>query len=330
MVVVFTRPSLAVYGEGRGQYYPRTSVPDLFARSKRQIIFSGKNTPMAYRRNAKSRPRSKLQRKRKLYRKRPYKRKNSGLVKLINQVLARKVETKISQLSGTLVVRTLTSAVSQAQFNDMQLMATPQGTVNGSIYCDYPVIANGVGQDQRVGDECRIKGQYINFLLQANDYNATTNPLPMPQVVTVWAIKPKIGNQYGLAVSLFTAGTNSNFFETQTSADSGFTGSLVDMMRKVDTDNYTVIYKRTFKIGWAGALNSTDVAATHQNNDYKQFVQGRIKIPGYTWKCDRQDYTQGRYVYVFATCCAADGTTQGPTVVPVSFTYNLATYFTDM
>lgn len=276
------------------------------------------------------RSRRSLPSKKKTIKKALAKRSATRIKRVVNQVLARKVETKINQLSGTLVVRTLTSAVSQSQFNDMQLMVTPQGTTNGSIFTDYPIIANGVGQDQRIGDECKIKGQYINWLLQANDYNATTNPTPMPQVVTIWVIKPKIGNQYGLSVSLFTAGSNSNFFETQSNADSGFTGSLVDMLRKVDKDNYTVLYKRTYKIGWAGALSTTDVAATHQNNDYKQFVQGRIKIPAYTWKCDRQDYTQGRYVYAFATCCAADGTTQGPTVIPVSFTYNLTTYFTDM
>lgn len=265
-----------------------------------------------------------------MYRKRAYKPKSTGLVKTIKRVMARQTETKVSQFSGSLDVRSLSASVSQTQFDASCLMITPQGAIISGINQPYPVIANGVGQDQRIGDEIKIKGQYIDYLIQAEDYNAGSNPTPRPQVVTLWVIRPKMRNALGQNVYEVTAGNPASiFFETQFTGDSGFTGTMVDMLRKVDDDNFTVYAKRIYKVGWQGNLNTTNVVTSHQQNDYKQFYKGRIKIKGYTWKCDRTDLYQGRPMYMFLTTHAADNTSQAPTVLPVNFQYNLTTYYTD-
>lgn len=256
--------------------------------------------------------------------------KKQSLVKTINKVLARKVETKISQYSGSITVRSINALTSQAQFDAGCLMVNPQGAIIPAIVQGYPVIANGVGQDQRIGDELKIKGQYIDYLINANDYDATFNPVPSPQIVTLWVVKPKIKNAQGLAVSEVQAGSTSIFFENQFSGDSGFTGNLIDILRKVDTDNFQVIAKRVMKVGWQGNLSTTNVVNSFQSNDYKQFYKGRIKIPSYTWKCDRNDLMQGRCIYMFATTMNGNGLTLATSVLPVSLEFNLTTYYTDM
>ena len=250
--------------------------------------------------------------------------------KVVNQVLARKVETKVNQYFGSLTVRSITAATTQAQFDSGCLMITPQGAVLPGITQGYPVIANGVGQDQRIGDECKIKGQYLNFVLSANDYDATFNPTPSPQLVTVWVVRPKIRNGLGLTLSDIQSGSSAIFFENQFNADSGLTGTFIDMLRKVDTDNYTVVSHRTYKVGWQGNLSTTNVVSSFQSNDYKQFYKGRIKIPAYTWKCDRLELHQGRNTYIFLTTMNGNGITGSTTFLPCSFDFNLTTYYTDM
>lgn len=263
------------------------------------------------------------------YKKRTYKGKR--LVKAVKQVMARQVETKVLQYSGNLTVRSISGTITQAQFDTGCLMITPQGAVISGITQPYPVISNGTGQDQRIGDEIKIKGQYIDYLIQAEDYNVSTNPTPRAQIVTLWVIRPKMRNALGQNVYELQSGSSSAiFFENQYNGDSGFSGTMVDMLRKVDTDNFTVIAKRIYKVGWQGTLNTSNQVSTHQQNDFKQFYKGRVKIPAYKWKCDRTDLYQGRQTYMFLTTHAADNTSQAPTILPVNFDFNLTTYYTDM
>ena len=259
------------------------------------------------------------------------KRSATRIKKVVNQVLSKRVETKVLQTAGNFDIKTLQASTTSTQFDQQCICVTPQGgTITGFLQL-YPILGNGIGQDQRVGDECKIKGIYIDALIQANDYDATFNPVPLPQIVTVWLVRPKIRNSFGLAFNQIIGGTTEAiFFENQTNATSGLSGHLVDMLRKVDTDNFQVLAKRQFKIGWQGQLNTTNVVTSLQVNDYKQFQRFKMKVPAHVWKVDRNELFQGRNVYLFATTVSSDGSIQPPTRCPVTLTYNLTTYFTDM
>ena len=74
---------------------------------------------------------------------------------VIKEVLGRQVETKIVQYGGSLQAYSLTSGLSQTQFNGACLMVSPQGAIISAITQGYPVIGNGIGQDQRIGDEIK-------------------------------------------------------------------------------------------------------------------------------------------------------------------------------
>ena len=157
------------------------------------------------------------------------------ITRVVKQAIARNVETKVIQYNASLNARCIGSATSQAQFNGSCFMVTPNGANLGpGVIQGYPIIANGVGQDQRVGDEIKIKNIYINYLITANGYEATTNPNPRSFLATVWVIRPKRGQQNGLDVTNIQVNNNANFYENQFGADSGMIGSTVDMLKKVD------------------------------------------------------------------------------------------------
>lgn len=256
---------------------------------------------------------------------------NARIKAVIKETLGRQVETKVLQTAGTLYARPYEAAMSQVNFNSTCMCLTPQGaTLGGWTGGAYAILGNGIGQDQRIGDEVKMKGTYFNYQIVPQVYNATTNPVPSAQIVTLFVIKPKIKMAAGLAFNSILSGSEANFFENQTNADSGFSGGLIDLLRKVDRDNYQVIKVRQHKIGFAGTMNTTNVVSTLQNNDFKAYARGRIKIPSYNWKVDRQEQFEGRNVYVFCVSHRADGTSVSSTQIPVIVNFNLANYYSDM
>lgn len=258
---------------------------------------------------------------------------NARIKAVVKRVLGRQVETKILQTAGTIYVRPPESAETQANFNSTCMCLTPQGGTIGSwTGGGYPILGNGIGQDQRIGDECKIKATYFNYQLIPQSYNATTNPLPCPQIICLFFVRPKIRNTNGLSVAEVMSGASATFFENQANADSGLSGSPIDLLRKIDRDNWTVVAIKQHKVGFSGNLNTTNVVSSFGNNDFKQYIRGRVKMPSYVWKADRQEFYEGRNTYVFAVAYRADGSggTGYSVQLPVICNFNLAHYFTDM
>jgi len=264
------------------------------------------------------------------YKKRAAKAKTTTIKKVVNQILSRKVETKVMQYGFGMSPRCVSASTTQAQFDSCQAIITPQGAVMPGITTFYPIIANGVGQEQRIGDEVKIKGQYLDYIVAAEEYSATTNPFPTPQIVTIWILKPKNKGLNHLTVGDIQSSSTANFFEAQINQESGLTGNYSDLLRTVDKDNYTIVARRQHKVGYQGILNSANSVTTFQQNDYKQYYKGRIRIPGYTWKVDRLEQYQGRNLIMFVQCIGFTGVSVGSGFIPVDINCNLTTYYTDM
>ena len=257
------------------------------------------------------------------------KQSNQKIAKVVKNVISKQVETKVVQLGGDLTPRCIQSGTTQTQFDATCAMVSPYGG-SASLTQPYPIIGNGVGQDQRVGDEIRIKGIYINYILTANPYNATFNTTPKACIATVYVVQPKVGSVFGLSVSDIQSGAGAIWFENQANADSGMTGSTIDTLRKIDSDNFRVLYEKTHKIGWAGSLTSGNAVSTFQNNDFKQLSYGRIKLKGWNHKFTRLERPQRQPYYIFCQVMSADGTVQGLSELQVKMSYNETIYFTDM
>lgn len=285
---------------------------------------------MAYRRKRNVGRRRKYPSKRKAVRKAVRNVKDARIKAVVKKVLGKQVETKVAQDAGSLVPRCIQNTMTQVQFDALCFMCTPQGATIGAITQSYPIIGNGIGQNQRIGDEIRIKGHYINYIVNARPFNATTNTSPKSNIVQVWVVQPKTANANGLNGFTVQSSSSAVFFENQADSDAGMAGTVFDMIRKVDRDNFRVLYKRTHKIGWSGSLNTTDVTATLNNNDFKQYETGRIKIKGHNLKFDRLDRPQKIPIYMFVQVMAADGSTYATTQIPVDFKFNSSIYYTDL
>lgn len=256
---------------------------------------------------------------------------NARIKAVVKSVLGSQTETKVLQTAGSLNVRPYESLMTIANFNSTCFCLTPQGNTLGSwTGGGYGILANGIGQDQRIGDEVKIKAIYFNYLLIPQAYNASTNPVPSPQIVMMYFVKPKVRNANGLSKDEVLSGATASFFENQSNSDSGFSGTTLDLLRKIDRDNYQVIAVRRHKIGFAGVLNTTNVVTTFGNNDFKAYAQGRVKVGTHNWKVDRQDYPQGRNIYCFVTSFRADGTAIPSTQIPVVCNFNCSVFYTDI
>lgn len=251
--------------------------------------------------------------------------------KVVNKVLSSKVETKCLQQAGSLTGRALSPSTTAGEWYASNICLTPQGATIGAFTTSpYLILGPGVGQDQRSGDECRIKATYFNYQVLAKPYDATFNSVPAAQIVTLYFIRPKTRNQYGLTMDNITSGANAIFFENQTNGDSGLTGNLLDLLRKIDKDNYELIAVRQHKIGYQGNLNTSNQLSTLPNNDALMFAKGRVKIKGYTWKVDRNETFMKQNIYCFAYSLRADGTSTASSQIPVQINYNVSVYYTDM
>lgn len=255
---------------------------------------------------------------------------NKKIANVVKKVLAKKVETKVRQDAGSLVPRCIQNGMTQTEFDNLCFMCTPQGATIGAISQAYPIIGNSISQDGRIGDEILIKGHYINYIVNARSYNATTNTLPRSNIVQIWVVRAKTGNANGLNGFAIQSSSSANFFENQADGDSGMVGSVYDTIRKVDRDNYKVLAFRQHKIGWSGTLNTSNSVASYQNNDFRQYATGRIKLKGYNLKFDRLDRPQCDPIYMFIQVMAADGSTYATSQIPVDFKFNSTIYFTDM
>ncbi|WP_445779168.1 hypothetical protein, partial [Shewanella sp.] len=175
----------------------------------------------------------------------------------VKSAIVRTAEAKCLQLSGSLTVRAISSASTDPFVNNAVMCLTPQGATIGSFQNAYMILANGVGQDQRIGDKVSVKATYFDYLVYAKPYDAMFNTVPAPQVVTVLILRPKSGNKLGLSPQFIRSGPEAILFENQANADSGLAGTLPDILRKIDTDNYQILARREYKIGYQGNLSSS-------------------------------------------------------------------------
>lgn len=288
---------------------------------------------MAYfRKKNYRRPKKVIPSKKKVIRKALQKRSSMKIAKVVKNVLAKQVETKVLQWGGTVNLRQLTTATSSAQFNTQIIMFTPQGGTIPAISQSYGIIANGVdGVGQRVGNEIKIKGYYLDYALNQNPYDATFNPAPYPYTVKMWVIQPKAFNGNGLdSTSILGNSPNANFFEFDTNAESGLIGTYTDLCRRIDKDNYRILATRTHKVGYTTPASTTNQQTGMANNDFKAFVKGRIKLKGHVLKFDRLDRPQQVPVYLLTQIIRIDGVTVTPSILPMFMWYNMSVYYTDM
>jgi hypothetical protein len=133
-----------------------------------------------------------------------------------------------------------------------------------------PNVSQGVGQANRIGNKITVtKGEvrgHINLL----PYNNTTNPSGPPVLIKMWLCRYKTANTTSIAGTNVTNG----FFDTG-NAITGFNGTMQDMNLFPNTDSWSVLKTKTFKLG--AASGTTDQSSTL----VKAFDNGPYSVPFY-------------------------------------------------
>lgn len=254
---------------------------------------------------------------------------NQSIARVVKNVLSRKVETKCIQLDGTLLPISLQSSSASIASNNFTLTPISSSFTNTSG-C---LIGEGVGQDQRVGDQINIKGIYFDYALYPLPYNVATNSEVRPMVVNLYFIRPKTGEVTGPGLDRYVSGANAIFFENQTNSGSGFVGNLSDLTRRIDTDNYQLVAFRQHKVFYS-SVSGTGVPSNvygFANNDFKFMAQGRVKIQTpKVIKFDRNNQPKIQPIYMICQWVYADNTVAPSTRQALQLSLNNTIYYSDM
>lgn len=282
---------------------------------KKKKIFSGL-LKMVYVRKKTYR---KTYRRRPTYRKKTYgKRKSSYIRRLVKKTVSRMAETKQVQFFTT-GVNIYNS--DNANFALQTFPCTP--------YDGFLNVLQGVGQGQRIGNKIRIKNIRFKGTIWPNPYNATSNPNPVPVQIVFWFFcNRSFPNSNPQSVTGFLQDGDSQ---------RNLENNLSDLMSKVNTDQYRLLGKRIFKIGYA-AYEGTGIQPNFQafhNNDFKLNKKFNIDITKMCYKNlrfndDLTNIPRNRGVFCLAQAIAADGSSLPANVLPASMAFELTCKYQDI
>jgi len=136
----------------------------------------------------------------------------------------------------------------------------------------YLNIAQGSGQNNRVGNVIRPVKVSLKGVLRPLEYNATTNPGPCPHKVVLYLLQDKT-NPDPLPTTL------PEFYQAG-ATDIVPSGSIADEQYLENTDRWKIMMKKEWKLGFAASVGTGGSAGYQQftNNDYHLSVTYDIDI----------------------------------------------------
>lgn len=122
-----------------------------------------------------------------------------------------------------------------------------------------PSINQGTGQNQRIGNEVKVKRGYVRGYVNLRPYTAITNPLAVPTLIKMFLCCRKKTNQ--LIAGAPTNTDWNNFFEVGAGSSSNFVGNILDITQSINKDYWTILGTKTFQLGASAAGQSVATGA---------------------------------------------------------------------
>jgi len=251
-------------------------------------------------------------------RRKTYKRKTSGIKKMVRREIARNIENKTFQYLGT----------------GLDILPSTSVSFDSNIIPCYPsagylAINQGNGQGQRSGSKIKIKKLKIDGIMFPLAYNAVSNLTPCPVHIKVWFFydkeEPNAIPAPAAAADFFQFGSTSI----------GFQNELFDHTMPVNTDRYRVLTTRTFKVGYASYLGTgaQPQQGNFASNDYKMNARLRVDLTKYCVKnCNFRDNNTTpttRGIYMMAQACYSNGNPMTAGTIPAKLEYMLTVDYED-
>lgn len=173
----------------------------------------------------------------------------------------RNKQAKVSNAIKTYVKKTIAQNMENKVFvtyGKDQSLLTASSTPPQFISL-VPSINQGTGQNQRIGNEIKVKSGYVRGFVNLRPYTAITNPLQVPTMIKIWLCCRKRTNQ--LIAGVPTNTDWNNFFEVGGGSSSNFVGNILDMTQSENKDYWTILGTRTFQLGTSVAGTSVGSGA---------------------------------------------------------------------
>lgn len=241
----------------------------------------------------------------------------SQITRIVKREMSRKVEHKTSQFfASQWDIVPSNNTFFEASF----FPCTP--------YTTYMDIDQGVGQGDRIGNRITLTNLSIKGTIWPLPYDGTTNPTPSPaQVVLYFVYRRTIPiNTPTNAVNIFQNGDGSRNFQND----------LTDVMAKVNNDEWRLLTKRVFKIGYA-ANTGTGAQPAYQaftNNDFKLNRNFQINLTKYAVKKLRyadasSSIPRTRGIFCIPVAISSSGNPYAAADVPCRMSFTTSCRFTD-
>ena len=197
-------------------------------------------------------------------------------------------------------------------------------------YTGYgPLILQGVGQGGRVGNSCKIKSVFLNYVLYPLPYDVVTNPNPTPFHVQMF-----LGNvrQYK---GILPQSTDVNLMFQLGSSTVAPQGTLIDLCSQINTDDWDIKKKWDHKLGYAtsGGTGTSAIYQSYANNDFKLNVVRKMNI---TKHCnslmkfnDAASTISGSNLFLFFQAISCNGGAYGATVQVARIQYQIIINYED-
>lgn len=265
--------------------------------------------------------------KRKGYKKPTFKRfkravKKAAIKRIVRKEISRQAETKTRQVA--VLGQNMWSSIATTNFDLYNIV--PVGFQVGAFE-----LAQGTGNGARIGNRIRLKKAWIKGTIIPLGYDATANPLLVPLQVKMVLFYDK---QYPNTLPQVAAANNILDFNNSVQ---GFHNDLVDMWAPFNTDRYSIVATRTFKLGFgdnASTGTGTSGTANYVNNDFK--LNCNFSIDYTKHMCKVQSYQDNslnattRQLYAMWYCAAANGGQFSAAIRPFNVQYQIECKYEDM
>jgi hypothetical protein len=185
----------------------------------------------------------------------------------VKAVVDKLSETKIANYSVNAAQLT---AFGSNTYSTLNVKIITPSNATGSLYN----IAQGVGQGNREGNRIRTVSAEMRGVVHINTtFNLTNNYNMCPLYVAVYIFRLK--GAYTDGVTNVTTYMANSFFQAGNTSV-GMLGLLNDLTRTINSDQFTLLKKRVFKVGTQYVTSATASGTTNITD--QQFSDGSVGI----------------------------------------------------
>lgn len=245
---------------------------------------------------------------------------------MVKRYVAQQAEKKSNCYSSTLSLGTLQSTSSTLVGNMLCITPTQSTFSYGST------LGQSAGDNGRIGNQINIKSLRHAFAIYPNAYNATLNPQPRPCIVRLYYFKSKLNPASDIQLSQI-CGSSANFFDNS-SSDTGFSGSLLDLNRRIQNQNYTYLTHRTYKVGNSNPVYGGASVEYYpgSNNDFKLSVVSKVELGRFCkgkYTFNDANAVTSKWIWCIMQVVCADGSVLPVTQSLVSMQSQMYVEYTD-